>query len=264
MMQGQFGRAAVAYEEWLELMAHRKMQGSDLWNEVSAKLREAEFAEQGQRRWLVSGAETVRTEAPFERQSGEDVAFSAWCGDWDRHALNHRVTADGHVLHMDRNNGQLIEEPSTPLTPGVPATDVQVAEMKRIMLTRMRMMWTAAAGGQQLYQPTAWMERHLSMDDFAPTLRRIEEVSPDAMRQRLNAMPELTDVQKEQIIAQLELRRRLLPEVLDEFVQSTRTRSNGLAPNEWIDPAQRLRLGPMPIQAPPERVGAAIELRPAA
>lgn len=62
------------------------------------------------------------------------------------------------------------------------------------------------------------------------------------------------------LIERLHLRRRLLPEVLDEFVQWSK-QEDELLPNGWINPPQRLRLRPMPIKTARQ---AFTEVRPAA
>lgn len=195
----------------------------------------------------------------LKKAYGEDLAFSAFISDHDRHMLNHRmISADEHI-HMDRNMGKLMEDMNNPLDPNVPATPEQLAEIKTLMLHRLKATWKFAGtpdGG--LYRPTAWLQRYVGMADCRPTFKKIDAISPQAMRARLDRYAGLTKAQKDQIVAQLIAKRSILPEVMEEFLDWAK--KNTPAPKNWAVPSTK----PVMIMPPPKIRSEAVPMLKAA
>ena len=66
------------------------------------------------------------------------------------------------------------------------------------------------------------------------TIDRIQGISRSAMRKKLDAYPDLTAAQKERVVEQLVLKRRLLRPVLKEFVEAQKLHAP--SPNQWVQP----------------------------
>jgi len=158
--------------------------------------------------------------------------------------LNHRmISADEHV-HMDRNLANFVEEMNNPLTPNTPASAEQLEELKTLMLRRLKHNWNLAEAGHKLYQPTAWLQRYVTMGDCQETIANIKAIDPKAMRAKLDSYPSLTDAQKAQAVAQLVAKRRILPKVMEEFLDWIKT--NPPAPNDWAVPVSPVLIAPPP------------------
>ena len=161
------------------------------------------------------------TRLALKKEIAKDWTLRAFFGDYDGHASNYLLAADGQLIPIDRNLSNMKEDNIRAIYDAIGLTElsdvpeVRAGQIKEIMKHRLKMMWTTK---RPIYSAMVPVGNQMTYEDVADGIKKIQSWKRADIKAKIGTK---FGADTEQVLDVLEARRDVMKEAFQEFLEKT-------------------------------------------